>query len=211
MKRVAGIVLAGGNSRRMGADKATLAFGSELLLQRVVRIVGQAVSPVVVVAARDQSLPTLPTEVIVARDEIPDHGPLEGIAAALRILRDSFPDHIAAFITACDAPLITAAFIGHMIELLGAQYAAAVPLLDDIPQPLAGAYSVKILPAVESMLADDCLALRDLVKRIPALLVPAEELRRVDPDLLSLRNLNTPVDYHAALATAGFTKDNRSL
>ena len=52
--------LCGGKSTRMGVPKATLPFGPETMLQRVVRLLGTVVSPIVVVAARGQELPELP-------------------------------------------------------------------------------------------------------------------------------------------------------
>ena len=64
-----GIVLCGGRSQRMGRPKAWLPFAGELMLPRVVRLLGQAVGPVVVVAAPDQDVPPLSPEVAVVRDE----------------------------------------------------------------------------------------------------------------------------------------------
>src|SRR5437764_13948831 len=78
-----GLVLAGGQSTRMGSPKATLPFGPELMLQRVVRLLGSVVRPIIVVAAPGQELPPLPADVIVARDEREQRGPLEGLAAGL--------------------------------------------------------------------------------------------------------------------------------
>src|SRR5258708_787593 len=104
---IGGIVLAGGRSQRMGVAKATLAFGPEMLLQRVVRIVGEVALPIVVVGAQKQPLPTLPPNVSIAYDRQADRGPLEAIAAGLRSLNEID----AVFITACDTPLITSAFI----------------------------------------------------------------------------------------------------
>ena len=66
--RVGGIVLCGGESRRMGRAKAWLPFGDETMLQRVVRLLTENVHPLVVVAAPGQELPTIPTEVTVVRD-----------------------------------------------------------------------------------------------------------------------------------------------
>ena len=57
--KVGGIVLCGGQSTRMGRPKAWLPFAGELMLQRVVRLLGTAVQPIVVVAAPEQELPTV--------------------------------------------------------------------------------------------------------------------------------------------------------
>src|SRR6202043_2693954 len=73
-----GIVLCGGRSTRMGAPKASLPFGPETMLQRVVRLLGNVVAPIVVVAAREQILPELPDDAIITRDEREQRGPLEG-------------------------------------------------------------------------------------------------------------------------------------
>src|SRR6185436_21138576 len=75
----AGIVLCGGRSTRMGVPKATLPFGNETMLQRVVRLLHTVVSPIIVVAARGQELPPLPEGVFVTRDERDQQGPLEGL------------------------------------------------------------------------------------------------------------------------------------
>ena len=74
--RTGGIVLCGGQSRRMGRPKAWLPFGPERLLQRVVRLVSTAADPVAVVAAPGQDLPELPRSVVVARDPVSGRGPL---------------------------------------------------------------------------------------------------------------------------------------
>src|SRR5829696_4122062 len=72
---VGGIVLCGGRSSRMGRPKAYLPFGNETLLQRTVRVLGEVVDPIVVVAAPDQDVPGLPPSVLVARDDREYLGP----------------------------------------------------------------------------------------------------------------------------------------
>src|SRR5689334_8999690 len=101
--RVAGIVLAGGKSSRMGLAKATLPFGPELMLQRVVRLLSSVVQPIVVVAAPQQELPPLSAEILVARDEREARGPLEGLLAGLSAIA---PYADAAYATSCDVPLL---------------------------------------------------------------------------------------------------------
>ena len=58
--------------------------------------------------------------------------------------------------------------------------------------PLAAVYRVSILPHIEEMLAADNLRPRKLYDRVPTKLVSVDELRTVDPELLSLKNLNHP-------------------
>ena len=81
-----GSVLCGGKSTRMGAPKATLPFGPETMLQRVVRLLETVVAPIVVVAARGQELPELSPDVPITRDEQDARGPLEGLRAGLKAL-----------------------------------------------------------------------------------------------------------------------------
>jgi molybdopterin-guanine dinucleotide biosynthesis protein A len=76
MTTVGGIVLCGGRSSRMGEPKAWLPFGDEVMLQRVVRVVKEAVDFVMVVAAPDQDIPNLPPDVLVVRDDLEGRGPL---------------------------------------------------------------------------------------------------------------------------------------
>jgi molybdopterin-guanine dinucleotide biosynthesis protein A len=196
---IAGIVLCGGKSTRMGVAKATLPFGSETMLQRVVRILGTVVSPVIVVAARDQSLPPLPREVTVARDEREAKGPLEGIRAGLSALPESID---AAYITSCDVPLLVPAFVERMIGLMG-DHDIAVMEVDGFPHPLSAIYRRTTLPRVESLLAADRLRPVFLFDAVRTRRVKPEEMTVVDPELRTLRNLNTPEDYRAALADAG--------
>src|SRR2546423_13915019 len=85
--RAGGIVLCGGQSKRMGRPKAWLPFAGELMLPRVVRLLEEAVRPIVVVAAPDQEVPPLPPHVAIVRDEEKGRGPLQGLAAGLAALR----------------------------------------------------------------------------------------------------------------------------
>jgi molybdenum cofactor guanylyltransferase len=200
--KAAGIVLCGGLSTRMGAPKALLQFGPETMLQRVVRLLTTVVDPVVVVAARDQALPELPAAIIITRDEKEQRGPLEGLRAGLRALPESAD---MAYVTSCDVPLLVPAFAVRMIELLDG-YDIAVMQVDGFPQPLSAAYRRDVLPRVESLLDSDKPAPVYLLDAVRTRRVRPEEMWSVDPDLRTLRNLNTPEDYAAALGEAGFPR-----
>ena len=196
-----GIVLCGGKSTRMGVAKATLPFGPETMLQRVVRLLGAIVSPIVAVAAQEQVLPALPAEVIVTRDEREAKGPLEGLRAGLKALPPSVE---AAYVTSCDVPLLVPGFVERMLALLE-EHDIAVMEIDGFPHPLSAVYRRAVLPQVESLLAQDRLRPVLLFEAKRTRRVTPAEMREVDPDLRTLRNLNTREDYEAALADAGFS------
>lgn len=188
--RTGGIVLCGGHSTRMGRSKAWLPIDGEPMLARVVRILSDVVSPVVVVAAEGQDLPELPDGVRAVRDERPDRGPLQGLAAGLRALEAEY-----AYVTACDVPLLRPAFVRAIVERIG-PHAAAVPHTFGRPQPLATAYRIAAtLPAVDEQLASHLVAVRLLFDRLDTRWIEESELRTVDPELESLRNANTPEQY----------------
>jgi molybdenum cofactor guanylyltransferase len=183
----------------MGSSKAMLPFGSETMLQRVLRLLGGVVDPIVAVAARDQELPELPTAVIVTRDERERRGPLEGLRAGLKVLPDSAD---AAYVTSCDVPLLVPEFVTRMVDLLG-DYDIAVMEVDGFPHPLSAVYRRSVLPYVEALLAQDKLRPVFLFEAVRTRKVKPEEMTSVDPQLQTLRNLNTREDYEAALADAG--------
>jgi molybdopterin-guanine dinucleotide biosynthesis protein A len=176
----AGIVLCGGKSSRMGSSKALLPFGSETMLQRVVRLLGEAVSPIVVVAAVDQELPALPRDVILARDEREARGPL---------------------VTSCDVPLLVPNFVRQMLDLARG-YDVAVMEIDGFTHPLSAVYRRATLPFVDDLLAHDRLRPVFLFEAVKTRRVRPEEMT-ADPELRTLRNLNTREDYERALLEAG--------
>jgi molybdopterin-guanine dinucleotide biosynthesis protein A len=198
------IILCGGKSSRMGRDKATLPFGPERMLQRVVRLLGEVVEParIVVVAAEDQPLPELPDMVTIAHDLHPGRGPLEGLAAGLREIAGRAD---VVYATSCDVPLLVPAFVRRMFDSLG-EYQIAVPRDGEHHHPLAAVYRTTVLADVERLLAADRLGARFLFDEVDTREVSVDELRAVDPQLATLENLNRPEDYQATLRSAGFAE-----
>ncbi len=197
--RVGGIVLCGGQSRRMGSSKAWLPFGPERMLQRVLRLLGEVVEPLVVVAAPEQDLPTLPEAVLVVRDRERGRGPLEGLRAGLTAIA---PGAEAAYATGCDVPLLQPDFVRLLIEQLD-DHRIAVPVDGQFHHPLAAVYRTDVVGEIDTLLAEDRLRPLFLFDAVSTCRVPVERLRAVDPQLQTLANLNRPEDYLAALATAG--------
>lgn len=191
------VVLCGGRSTRMGRDKASLPFGDEALLQRMVRILREVVPDVTVVGRRDQALPPLPEEVRLAHDMVDDQGPLGGLQAALATARAD-----AVYVTGCDAPFLVPALVDLLFAQLGE---ARVAVADEggFVHPLCGVYRPDVLPVIDRLLAAERRRPIFLYEEVDTVRVPEQALRSVDPDLDSLDNLNTPEAYERALARLG--------
>jgi molybdopterin-guanine dinucleotide biosynthesis protein A len=201
----AAIVLAGGQSTRMGRPKALLEWHGSTLVRRAVGMVARAVDgPVVVVRAAGQALPALPPGTEVADDARQARGPLQGIAAGLQAIGDRAQ---VVFVTGVDAPLLHPALIRHVIAALRPGDDVALPEAHGFPHPLAAAYrATTVAPLVDALLAADSLGTRPLMQRArvrrldAAALLADPAVAALDPDLHSLQNLNEPAEYAAALA-----------
>ena len=112
--RVAGVVLAGGLSRRLGRDKAVEVFDREPLVHRVIGRLSELVDEVVVVANNSEragALP-LPDGVKTAVDIYPDTGSLGGIFTGV-----SFVESEWSIVVACDMPFLNMDLFTHMLTL----------------------------------------------------------------------------------------------
>ena len=183
----------------MGRPKEWLPFGTELMLPRVVRILSQVVSPIVVVAARNQEVPELPAAVRVIRDEYDSHGPLAGLATGLAGLAGLVD---AAYLSACDVPLLVPQFVARVVALLGDDD-LAMPRDAEFTHPLAAVYRTSLAATARERLAAGERRLGSLAGHCRNRLIDVAELRHVDPQLQSLRNINSPDDYAWALREAG--------
>jgi molybdopterin-guanine dinucleotide biosynthesis protein A len=184
----------------MGTPKAWLPFGNEVLLQRTVRILSEIVAPVVVVAAPDQKMPTLSDSIIIARDDRAYLGPLNGLAAGLAALNGRAE---VTYLSSCDVPFLRPAFVRRVIDRLGPAL-VCLPDVGGFKHPLAAAYRVDILPVVRKLVAARRLRPVYLAEQLPTEVLEPADLIDVDPNLQSLRNVNTPAEYQAALHDAGY-------
>ena len=191
----AAIVLAGGRSRRMGQDKATLPFGDETLLERTVRIVREVVPEVLVISREDQ--PRV-GDFRVVHDSAEGLGPLAGLVKGLEVMSSE-----RAFLTSCDVPFLKPEYLRLMIEL-SQGHPITVPLVDGYHMTTSAVYTREVLPVAQELLAARRLRPLFLVEAVDARIVTADDLRDVDPDLQSFRNCNTQEEYEQALRDAGF-------
>ncbi len=196
-ERTAAIIVCGGQSSRMGHDKALLQIGSTTFLQRIISTVRQALpsAEILVAAAVDQQLPPLPKGLKVCRDSEPNAGPLEGVRAGLQAL-SCVPCRV--FLTGCDTPLLQPGVISLLFEQSD-QAAAVLPVDGTREFPLCSVIHSSLLEAIDSMLASGERRLRQLYCHSAVRRIPVDVLRTADPQLLSLHNVNSADDYQALM------------
>ena len=190
---LAGLVLAGGRSRRMQTDKAVLAFAGESQLARAMRLVCARTTRAYVSVRPDQREEAERARWPQVEDQLVDVGPAAGILAAQQAL----PDH-AWLVVAVDLPLLDDA----TLEALVAARDPAAPATayrasgDGLPEPLCAIWE----PSSHAPLAAFVAGGRSCPRKF-LLTHGAKLVTLATPDALA--NVNTPDDYAAAVATAG--------
>ncbi|WP_153109089.1 molybdenum cofactor guanylyltransferase [Propionivibrio limicola] len=183
------LILAGGDSRRMGFDKTALTLDGQTLLQRAIERM-QAVFPRVLVSVRQ---PRADVDVPQVFDAFPDAGPLAGLCAGLAEAKTGW-----VFAVAADMPFVSPA----LVEQLAARregFEAVVPVVGGCPQPLAAFYAVAALPSLRATLAGPGKhSLRAALERLLVCRVDEKSLLAADPELASFVDLDTPADVAVA-------------
>ncbi|MDR2530709.1 MAG: molybdenum cofactor guanylyltransferase [Oscillospiraceae bacterium] len=178
-------ILAGGKSTRMGRDKLTLTMsdGVTLTQDALRRFGGERVVLSVNDAGRFSELP-----VERVADEHREIGPLGGLHAVLRALECD------AFLVAADMPFATLAAANRVAELSLGFDAGAIISDGGRAEPLFAYYSLRVLPLVESMIAEGVYKMGALLRRVNLREIRREELGSLWFDSL-LYNVNYPSDY----------------
>jgi len=198
--RVSGVILAGGESRRLGRNKALLRIGGRALIERVVEAIAPLTAEVIVVVASPEqaaALPLPPTARVVS-DRYPGCGSLGGIFSGLAASREPW---ILAM--ACDMPFLNPALLRHLMTARRG-VDAVVPYLEGQPQPLHALYRKTCLAPIEGMLRSGQLKIASLFTAVRVRYVDEATIDRIDPDHRSFFNINTPADLEEArgMATA---------
>jgi molybdopterin-guanine dinucleotide biosynthesis protein A len=216
--RLSAVVLAGGASTRFGGDKLAADLDGRPVLEHALRAAAVVADPVVVVVGPDDPTPRIPGElgvrVVMARDGVARQGPLAGLGSGLAMLAGLGTDGAGegdeqdeaggtpalgvVIVVAGDMPTLLPGVL-RLLALtmaddpaLGAAYLEADP-----PSPLPCAVRASLAgPAAARLLAGGRRSLRGLFGALPTAVVPADAWRALDPDALTLRDIDTPADLH---------------
>jgi FdhD protein len=186
---VTGVILAGGESRRMGCDKSLLPIAGARFIERIYRQMAALFDEVIIVTNSPGLYEELPCRKVP--DLYPVKGSLAGIHSGLSHARS---DRI--FVVACDMPFLSA----EVIRRLCARSEAAdviIPRSERGVEPLHALYDTRCLPAVEELLDAGEKKIVRFFPQVRVCEVPPTAFADCDPDGRSFRNINTPQEYFA--------------
>jgi len=183
IERQAGaIILAGGQSKRLGKDKAIVPIHGKAMIEHIYDQLLARFAQVIISTGKDSSYNFLDARLVT--DEISGRGPLQGIASALKAC-----EYETNFVTGCDIPEIDMSILNQMFRYAGDNYDAIVPRsARERPEPLFALYKKRILPIIEKSL---CAGERRIINALRGCKVKYLDLK----DDHKLININTMDDY----------------
>lgn len=189
MMKASGIILAGGQSSRMGENKALLDIAGQTNIERIKEQLQSVFSDVFLIANIKEPYEFLNIEII--HDVYKGKGPLAGIHAGLNASSDDIN-----FFVACDMPFVSAELARYFAEVCE-NYDAVVPRINGKLHPLFSVFRKSTLPKIEYCLQEDNLRIRDLLDDLNVRVLDEKDIASVIPDNMErvFYNMNYPSDY----------------
>jgi len=193
---ISALVLAGGQSRRLGRDKALLPWQGHTLIEHIVAQLKDLSDDVLVITGAQKRYGEL-VDVPIFADEIRNIGPMGGLYTGLKHAR-----HEYSLAVACDMPLLHRALIELLTSELDGSVRAVIPMVQGHRVPTLALYHKESLSVIEQLVAQGRTSLQALLDALTLKIIPEESLRKADPELRAFFNLNTPTDWYRLTAKA---------
>jgi molybdopterin-guanine dinucleotide biosynthesis protein A len=182
-KDVTCIILAGGASRRMGRDKAFIQIEGIRLLDYVYKKCRKLFSEIIIVTNQPQQFVDYQTPVVP--DEIPGIGSIGGLYTGLRRASNYY-----SFCVACDMPFLKPELIARIIEKRS-NSDIVIPKTRAGLEPLHALYSKRCIEPLKKYIEKGDLKISNILVEVKVQYCSEEEIKKVDPSLLSFMNVNT--------------------
>jgi molybdenum cofactor guanylyltransferase len=190
-EHITGIILAGGNSKRMGKDKALLPLPGNkgvTFVEYLSTMLAMLCREVLLIA-RDEPQRANYAHLKGVRtltDRVSGYGPLMGLSSGLSAIQN-----LHALVVAVDMPFVQPALLAFLLNqpLTGS---LLVPVVNNVPQVLLAIYPRAVLPLIEERLQEGRRDPRSLLEVAPVRYIDETQIRQVDPELRSFINVNTP-------------------
>lgn len=196
--RITSIVLAGGQSSRLGREKHTEMVAGKSLIGRTIANLSQLNTEILIVISARQSKSSLLSysEAQIVVDIYPGKGSLGGIYTGL--VHSSNFHNLAV---ACDMPFLNPNLLSYMIDI-SPDFDVVIPRIDEYEEPLHAVYTKKCLAPMKKLLQEGSLKITDFLELVKVRYVGNDEIERFDPEHLSFFNINTEADLEKAQTLA---------
>jgi molybdenum cofactor guanylyltransferase len=188
--QVTGVILAGGQSRRMGRDKAFLPFGKGLLIERVIEVVQQVIDDVILITNTPEQYQHFGLPMF--SDVIPQAGSLGGIYTGL--VSAKTPHSLCL---ACDMPFVKPEFLRLLCDT-AAEADVVIPRNAEDFQPLCAVYSQVCRDPIRHKIEVGQLKITGFFDQVRVRVIDGDLLTRYDPTDVMFFNANTPEEYAKA-------------
>ena len=188
-----GVVLIGGKSRRFGSDKVLAPLGQKRLVEHVIDIINPLFDEIVLVGHTRKGL----EKFRVVPDVRPGCGPLGGICTALGAVSNDY-----CFVFAADMPNLSRDLISSMISRTD-DHDIVIPVWSQGREPLHAIYHRRVLPVVESLIAEDNFRVFSLIEQVDTLTIPEDVLRSFGDPSVMFSNVNTLGDLDRMAPSRG--------
>jgi len=186
-----GVILSGGESSRMGVNKAFIEIQGKRIIDSIVKLLSILFPEVIIVTNTPLDYACINARIVT--DIFPQKGSLGGIYTGL-----FYSSHPHSLVVACDMPFLRREVIEYITGKIGSND-VVIPHLSDGYHPLHAVYSRRCLPFMERLIEKDDLRIVNFFKKVRVKEVSGKDLSRVDPDFSSFININTPEDVRRYL------------
>lgn len=190
---LAGVILAGGASSRMGENKALLSWNGDYLLNYLINVIRPYCNPLIVVMGHEAESKIGNEQIQVIHDKTPYPGPLIGLQSAFHEISDAKP----VLVTGCDYPFVTPDIIPFLLSRLEQNEAVIFQSMNN-PQPMPGLYLSNIKPKLDAVISAQKKSLQAFLDCLQVRVVNDDERQLIDPFDRLLINLNNKDDYEQA-------------
>lgn len=181
-------VLAGGQSTRMGQDKAFLEVGGQPVIERVLKVASPLTDDLFISTNSPEKYAEFGLRLVA--DIYPDKAALGGIYSVIQAAR-----YGSVLVVACDMPFLNASLLKYLIELAPLADVIAPVLEPPQPETLHAVYSKSCLPAIEARLLANKLRVIGFFDDVSVRYVDRAEIAKFDPQFYSFVNMNTPSEW----------------
>ncbi|MFZ5966379.1 MAG: molybdenum cofactor guanylyltransferase [Bacillota bacterium] len=197
------IILAGGQSMRMGFDKQFLKIGDQWIIDRLLEQLKGIFQEIIIVTNKPQSYANYSCNIV--KDEIDGFGPLGGIHAGLKHAASAFN-----YVIACDMPYINTDYILYMKNLLETcegNVEAVITRYGEWIEPFNSFYGKSLIHKIEEKVICDDKRIFALLKEVEVLYIEEKTARKYSPNWEMFMNLNKQEDYQQFLKVNGHGYD----